>query len=359
MAGRTLPIRGRNLACLILCLAIGSLPCAVHAEAREGVPVEVMGDWSPGFQKDEPTASILELVRGREKIENWTELVTVQRFALDAWGGRDPQDVYAGSQQVLEAACPGMVTWNEISRDEHRVVYEWTVGQGCAGQSPQWEIAAVLVGRTDRYRVAYSAKKPVAPTVREAWIRLLECLRIMDVKTGEPVWGRPTAPPWVQRILDSKSWAVGGYVLSGLPVADGSVMRSCMGKIDGDIVNLVVEAADGTLLQFQQLERVASDETLPLQKIRAREMADHKRACGRNWTTRAHVEEPRRIVYEDVFAGCKSVADKFEASVWLLTDTEMFLWTTIVRDGGMAPESRSALMESLQGIRVEQVAAPR
>ena len=79
--------------------------------------------------------------------------------------------------------CPKM-TWNVINRqfanetEEAGMLYEWSI-KDCPPDADQHEIARVVYGRFNVFRLAYVAKTPaLAPEKREAWIKELSASKI-------------------------------------------------------------------------------------------------------------------------------------------------------------------------------------
>lgn len=68
--------------------------------------------------------------------------------------------------------CPGVV-WNIIREREDDILYEYHFVQ-CAGHPDQHEIARILYGRWNIWRIAYTQKgAPMGEQERLKWIEVL------------------------------------------------------------------------------------------------------------------------------------------------------------------------------------------
>ena len=132
-------------------------------------------EWKVGHQEKGQNQILVEFVRPGEKIESWTELLTLHVL-------RKPNPPEAIDVLVLRVhqetrkRCPGM-TWNVINRlfagdtEEGGMLYEWAI-KGCPPDADQHEIARVVYGKFNIFRLAYTAKtQAIAPAVREKWIK--------------------------------------------------------------------------------------------------------------------------------------------------------------------------------------------
>jgi len=140
-------------------------------------------EWKVGHQAEGRNQIVVEFVLPNEKIDNWTELLTMQVF-------RKPrtveaiEDLVVKMHQDISKRCPGMV-WNVINRqfasetEEAGIVYEWAT-KDCPPDADQHEIARVVYGRFNIFRLAYVAKtSALAPEKRERWINELSKSRIV------------------------------------------------------------------------------------------------------------------------------------------------------------------------------------
>ena len=124
--------------------------------------------WVEGnFQYVKGKYSITELIPKGETMQNWSELMTIQNFANPSG---TPEGSFESVKRLREKICPGQTTWNVIAKDEHSILYEWRA-KSCAGFPEQHEIARIIDGRWNRFRIAYTAKVSEIPAEsRSAWI---------------------------------------------------------------------------------------------------------------------------------------------------------------------------------------------
>lgn len=140
-------------------------------------------EWKIGHQAKSQNQIVVEFVRPNEKIDNWTELLTMQVIRKP----RSPEpldDLVPKMHQDMSKRCPKMV-WNVINRqfasetEEAGMLYEWSI-KDCPPDADQHEIARVVYGRFNIFRLAYVAKTPtLAPEKREAWIKELAGSRVI------------------------------------------------------------------------------------------------------------------------------------------------------------------------------------
>lgn len=145
--------------------------------------LEYTSPWKPklGHQADGPGGySIYEFTREEDDINNWQELVTIQNFSK-TWGGTSPEDVVNSLKATREKECPGQTKWNIINKDENSILYEWQA-KPCLGWPDQHEIAKIIDGQYNRFRLAYTAKTHQLPPDRwNEWINIsLEAKVIRD-----------------------------------------------------------------------------------------------------------------------------------------------------------------------------------
>lgn len=98
--------------------------------------------------------SITELVPEGETINSWSELITIQNFAS---ASGTPAQVLDQLMAIRERLCPGSTQWNIIQKDERSILYEWRAAP-CAGYPEQHEIARIIDGNWNRFRIAYTVK---------------------------------------------------------------------------------------------------------------------------------------------------------------------------------------------------------
>jgi hypothetical protein len=175
-----------NIAAACGVLLIGSSGARVSSVwAQESLMLgNRVDEWTIGGHSESKTQRVIEYVPPGQKVESWTELLTVQTIkkprkppAIDA--------LAASAYEELAKRCPGKVTWNVIARQAasaqggESLLYEWSV-KDCAPEADQHEVARALYGKYNIFRIAYVAKtQSLAPEKREKWIAELSAAQIL------------------------------------------------------------------------------------------------------------------------------------------------------------------------------------
>jgi hypothetical protein len=179
--------RALNIAAACGVLLIGSSSAIVSSvSAQENLMLgHKIDEWTIGGHSESRTQRVTEYVPPGQKIESWTELLTVQTIkkprkppAIDA--------LAASAYKDLTKRCPGKVTWNVIAREAasgrggESLLFEWSV-KDCPPDADQHEVARALYGKYNIFRIAYVAKtQSLAPEKREKWIAELSAATILD-----------------------------------------------------------------------------------------------------------------------------------------------------------------------------------
>jgi len=129
-------------------------------------------EWKIGHQAENRSERVVEFVVRDEKIENWTELLTMQTFKKQVAGSEPLENFFSKGSHSMSNDCPVSV-WNVIARGEGSILYEWKA-QNWRGVAEEHEIGRFLDGRYNRFRIAYVKKvKTLPPEERDKWIKLL------------------------------------------------------------------------------------------------------------------------------------------------------------------------------------------
>lgn len=173
----------------ILTLNLLLLSACVQAQHNAGYNESIMWDfdikeWKIGNQTSDQNQRIVEFVRPGEQIDNWTELLTLQTLrksnhteSIDAFVAHVTSDV--------ANLCPKSFEQNVIAKgfqtdtEEASIIYEFKL-QNCRPHADQHELAKVIYGKFNIFRLAYVAKtKKLSPETRERWIKSLKDARIL------------------------------------------------------------------------------------------------------------------------------------------------------------------------------------
>jgi hypothetical protein len=141
-------------------------------------------EWTLASHSENKTQRVLEFVPPGQKVESWTELLTVQTLKKP----RKPPAIdglAASSYENLGQRCPGSVTSNVIARESgserggESILFEWSV-KNCPPDADQHEVARLLYGKFSIFRVAYVAKTgALEPEKRDKWIAELSATKIV------------------------------------------------------------------------------------------------------------------------------------------------------------------------------------
>ena len=137
--------------------------------------------WQVGHSVGNRSERRTEFVLRGEKIDNWTRLMTVQALKKSALPAESIETTVNKKAKEMSARCPETV-WNVIERglNTNTILYEFRV-QNCPPDADQHEIARILDGKYNRFRIAYAAKvKALPPAERDKWIQLLSKASIVD-----------------------------------------------------------------------------------------------------------------------------------------------------------------------------------
>jgi predicted small lipoprotein YifL len=171
-------------ALMILAIALlsgcGTVGPALPHQENLAFPLD-MRDWQVGHSVENRSERTTEFVLKGEKIDNWTRLVTMQTVKKSDVSAESIETTVNKKAKEMSARCPETV-WNVIERgpNTNTILYEFRV-QNCPPDADQHEIARILDGKYNRFRIAYGAKvKTLPPEERDKWIKLLSKASIVD-----------------------------------------------------------------------------------------------------------------------------------------------------------------------------------
>ena len=166
--------------CLCLIIVMGY---ATSPPQPESVRFQITADWDlqhPYSQAVPGKYSILELVPKGQTIDNWTELLTKQNFdkkSLDP----SPEDFMSKLKALRQQRCKNVV-WKVLQKTSSSILYEWRMAN-CPPHPDQHEIARIIDGKWNRFRIAYTAKvKEISPDERKKWIDIFSAAEVVNGK---------------------------------------------------------------------------------------------------------------------------------------------------------------------------------
>lgn len=169
-----------------------------HLSPTEFVSVDLDGrGWRCNYRVNNRIVSSAEYVLPGEQIQNWSELVNIQRLHGQAKRGPLKQ-VVEGMMASLEKSNPDR-EFHILDEKPASILFEWKTG-GNENSAAQHEIVRMFSGPTDVYRIAHVKKVPSIPEEeRNKWIAILSAAELRAVK-GEAsavksLSAKPRMPP--------------------------------------------------------------------------------------------------------------------------------------------------------------------
>lgn len=144
----------------------------VFANAEEDLIFMLGKNWELGYQGQDTRQMLKEFVIKGEKVENWSELVSLQQFPGLI---QDPAlDVFVETtEKMLKKNCPD-VLFKIINKSKDEVLYEWHTSS-CPGIEDQHELIRVMRGKEGLWALHYVTKKlPLSDAQRQEWLNILK-----------------------------------------------------------------------------------------------------------------------------------------------------------------------------------------
>ena len=138
--------------------------------------------WLPGHRLVNNIHTTTEYVLPGQEVQNWEELVTVERLLGLADRKVDPQQLMESIKQRIQNLDP-KAEWKIIEENENDVLYEWRLS-GTLERPPHHELARLVKGRRDIYRIAYAARTELG-TNRDTWTNLLRSAKLVELTDAQ------------------------------------------------------------------------------------------------------------------------------------------------------------------------------
>ncbi len=136
--------------------------------------------WRPGHRLVTAMNTTTEYVLPGQQVQNWQELVTVERLLGLVNRKVDAKQLMDSIRQRIQDMDPN-VEWNVIDESDADIIYEWHLPQA-DDRPPHHELARLVKGQTDIYRIAFAAKdKDSLQTRHDQWIDLLKSAELVSV----------------------------------------------------------------------------------------------------------------------------------------------------------------------------------
>ena len=152
--------------------------------------------------------TMAEWILPGEKVQNWTQLVSIQRMHGLAAAGQSPKQVADGMLASLTKQHP-KAKYRFITASDDSVLYEWKIPDSDT-QPAQHEIARLIKGQVDMHRVAIVIKQPEMPeALHKQWVQILSDAKLQLTSSLKE---RSTTEPDAQEITDQQAWNLGRYL---------------------------------------------------------------------------------------------------------------------------------------------------
>lgn len=125
----------------------------------------------PGWVMAPVTGHGMEFVKPGDKVDAWTELVTV--VTLERAKTVRLAEFYDALKARRSARCPDLTEWTVIEQSDESLLYEARTRGTCEGYPPQVELARLILTRDSFYRVEYVTRGELTAEDRTTWLEWL------------------------------------------------------------------------------------------------------------------------------------------------------------------------------------------
>jgi len=156
-----------------------------HVMPTEFVSIDLDGrGWRCNYRINNQLVNTAEYVLPNEQIQNWTELVNVQRLHGHAKRGVPLKQVVEGMMASLKKSNPDR-QFRIIDEQPKSILFEWKTGGG-EQSAAQHEIVRMFSAVNDIHRMAYVQKVPSLPgEERNKWVAILKAAELKAVSVEE------------------------------------------------------------------------------------------------------------------------------------------------------------------------------
>ncbi|MCA9126022.1 MAG: hypothetical protein KDB22_03015 [Planctomycetales bacterium] len=168
-----------------------------HFNPQETITVELDGrGWKASYRTNNKFTATAEYTLPGEQVQDWTELVSIQRLHHRALGAPGVRGIAQGMMASLRKTNPE-AQYNVITEDDASILLEWST-EGNENTQAQHEIVRLFKAQRDIHRIAYVKKSSrLSSGQRQRWIDLLSAAKLEAVaavaKTAETPASSPTS----------------------------------------------------------------------------------------------------------------------------------------------------------------------
>ncbi len=182
--------------------------------------------WRPGHRLVSHVHTTTEYVLPDQQVQNWKELVTVERLLGLADRKVEPRQLMDSIKQRIQSIDP-KAEWKVISERDGDVTYEWRFSSD--GERPaHHEMARLIKGKQDIYRIAYSARADFGPN-RERWSQLLGSAKLVHLTGSDE--SNEAAATTEKSTPELLSFSLGSNLGLSVALYNASPTASATGKV--------------------------------------------------------------------------------------------------------------------------------
>jgi hypothetical protein len=154
---------------------------AEHMSPTEIVDVSLDGrGWSCGYRATNRLLATAEFCLPDENVQDWNELVSVQRYHNVAETGTPLRQVVERMMEGLKEQHPDRV-YEVLDEGNQSILFEWKIG-ATEDRQAQHEMVRLFYGPKAMHRLAYVKKVPeLEQPEREKWLQIMRAANLKPV----------------------------------------------------------------------------------------------------------------------------------------------------------------------------------
>jgi hypothetical protein len=139
--------------------------------------------WRPGHRLVSAVHTTTEYVLPEQQVQNWQELVTVERLLGLVNRKVEAKQLMNSIRQRVQDMDPN-VEWNVIDESDADIIYQWHLPK-TSDRPPHHELTRLLKGQSDIYRIAFATREENSMQARhDQWVDLLRSAKLVSVTDG-------------------------------------------------------------------------------------------------------------------------------------------------------------------------------
>ena len=173
--------------------------------------------WRPGHRLVSMVHTTTEYVLPEQQVQNWKELVTVERLMGLVDRKVEPKQLMNSIRQRIQD-MDSNAEWKVIAETDDDIIYLWSFSKD-GERPPHHELARLVEGQRDIYRIAFATKEAELMQARqEQWIDLLKTAKVVALTDSRGTTIDDPDTEAVRSNLDDSSspeviaWDMGSYL---------------------------------------------------------------------------------------------------------------------------------------------------